>query len=129
MKHLPGHGLSHVDTHLDLPTVDAPLEELDRIDFAPFRALADLPMAMTAHLVFAAIDPDLPATQSPKMIGIIRDRIGFQGLLMSDDLNMQALKGSLAERTRRTMAAGVDLALHCKGDLAEMQAVAARRAR
>jgi beta-N-acetylhexosaminidase len=125
MKHLPGHGLSHLDTHLDLPTVDASLDELDRIDFAPFRALADLPMAMTAHLVFAAIDPDLPATQSPRMIGIIRDRIGFQGLLMSDDLNMQALKGSLAERTRRTIAAGVDLALHCKGDLAEMQAVAA----
>lgn len=125
MKHLPGHGLSHLDTHLDLPTVDASLEELDRIDFAPFRALADLPMAMTAHLVFAAIDPDLPATQSPKMIGIIRARIGFQGLLMSDDLNMQALKGSLAERTRRTLAAGVDVALHCKGDLAEMQEVAA----
>lgn len=124
MKHLPGHGLSHVDTHHDLPTVDVPLDELDRIDFAPFRALSDLPMAMTAHLVFAAIDPDLPATQSPKMIGIIRGRIGFQGLLMSDDLNMEALKGSLAERTRRTMAAGVDIALHCKGDLAEMEAVA-----
>jgi beta-N-acetylhexosaminidase len=124
MKHLPGHGLSHVDTHHDLPTVDVPLDELDRIDFAPFRALADLPLAMTAHLVFSAIDPDLPATQSPKMIAIIRDRIGFQGLLMSDDLNMQALQGSLAERTRRTIAAGVDVALHCKGDLAEMQAVA-----
>jgi beta-N-acetylhexosaminidase len=125
MKHLPGHGLSHVDTHHDLPTVDETLDDLDRIDFAPFRALADLPMAMTAHLVFAAIDPDLPATQSPKMIGIIRERIGFQGLLMSDDLNMQALQGSLADRTRRTVAAGVDIALHCKGDLAEMQEVAA----
>jgi beta-N-acetylhexosaminidase len=125
MKHLPGHGLSHVDTHHDLPTVDVPLDELDRIDFAPFRALADLPMAMTAHLVFAAIDPDLPATQSPKMIGVIRDRIGFRGLLMSDDLNMQALKGSLGDRTRATIAAGVDIALHCKGDLAEMQEVAA----
>jgi beta-N-acetylhexosaminidase len=124
MKHLPGHGLSHVDTHHDLPTVDVPLDALDRIDFAPFRALADLPMAMTAHLVFAAIDPDLPATQSPKMISVIRDRIGFQGLLMSDDLNMRALKGSLADRTRRTIAAGVDIALHCKGDLAEMIEVA-----
>jgi beta-N-acetylhexosaminidase len=124
MKHLPGHGLSHVDTHHDLPTVDVPLDVLDRIDFAPFRALADLPMAMTAHLVFAAIDPDLPATQSPKMISVIRDRIGFRGLLMSDDLNMQALKGSLADRTRRTIAAGVDIALHCKGDLAEMIEVA-----
>jgi beta-N-acetylhexosaminidase len=125
MKHLPGHGLSHVDTHHDLPRVDASLADLDRIDFAPFRALADLPMAMTAHLVFAALDPDLPATQSPKMIKIIRDRIGFQGLLMSDDLNMQALQGSLADRTRRTIAAGVDVALHCNGDLAEMEEVAA----
>jgi beta-N-acetylhexosaminidase len=124
MKHLPGHGLSHLDTHHDLPTVDETLEVLDRIDFAPFRALADLPMAMTAHLVFAAVDPGLPATQSPKMICIIRERIGFRGLLMSDDLNMQALQGTLAERTRRTIGAGVDVALHCKGDLQEMREVA-----
>ncbi|WP_135448689.1 glycoside hydrolase family 3 N-terminal domain-containing protein [Tabrizicola caldifontis] len=124
VKHLPGHGLSHLDTHLALPTVDAPLDELRAVDFAPFRALNDLPMAMTAHLVFAAVDPGLPATQSPTMIRLIRDEIGFQGLLMSDDLNMEALKGSLADRTARTMAAGVDIALHCKGDLAEMQAVA-----
>jgi beta-N-acetylhexosaminidase len=125
MKHLPGHGLSHLDTHLDLPTVDATLDQLRAVDFAPFRALADLPMAMTAHLVFDALDPGLPATQSPTMIRLIRDEIGFQGLLMSDDLNMQALSGSLAERAARTIAAGVDIALHCKGDLAEMQAVAA----
>ena len=125
MKHLPGHGLSHLDTHLDLPTVDASLDDLRATDFAPFRALADLPMAMTAHLVFAAIDPGQPATQSPKMIDLIRNEIGFQGLLMTDDLNMQALKGTLAERTARSLAAGVDIALHCKGDLAEMQEVAA----
>lgn len=124
MKHLPGHGLSHLDTHLDLPTVDASLDDLRATDFAPFRALADLPMAMTAHLVFAAIDPGQPATQSPTMVGIIRNEIGFQGLLMTDDLNMQALKGTLAERTARSLAAGVDIALHCKGDLAEMQEVA-----
>jgi beta-N-acetylhexosaminidase len=124
MKHLPGHGLSHVDTHHDLPTVDAPLAELQTIDFAPFRALADLPMAMTAHLVFAALDPDRPATQSPTMVRVIREDIGFRGLLMSDDLNMQALSGTLAERTARTIAAGVDVALHCKGDMAEMEAVA-----
>ncbi len=124
MKHLPGHGLSQLVTHLDLPTVDAALNDLRSVDFAPFRALADLPMAMTAHLVFAAIDPGLPATQSPTMIGLIRDEIGFQGLLMTDDLNMQALKGTLAERTVRSLAAGVDIALHCKGDLAEMEAVA-----
>ncbi|WP_149586693.1 glycoside hydrolase family 3 N-terminal domain-containing protein [Tabrizicola flagellatus] len=124
MKHMPGHGLSHVDTHQDLPTVTVSREELQAVDFAPFRALADLPMAMTAHLVFAAIDPDRPATQSPDVIRLIREEIGFRGLLMSDDLNMQALSGTLAERTARTIAAGVDIALHCKGDLAEMEEVA-----
>ena len=123
MKHMPGHGLSHVDTHHDLPMVDASHDELIAVDFAPFRALRDLPMAMTAHLVFAALDADRPATQSPAMIRVIREEIGFQGLLMSDDLNMQALSGTLAERTARTIAAGVDVALHCKGDMAEMIAV------
>lgn len=125
MKHLPGHGLSHLDTHLDLPKVDAPLDELRAVDFAPFRALNDLPMAMTAHLVFAALDPGRPATQSPVMIRLIREEIGFRGLLMTDDLNMQALAGTLGERTARSIAAGCDIALHCKGDLAEMQEVAA----
>lgn len=123
-KHMPGHGRSVADTHHDLPTVDTDAETLDRTDFAPFRALADLPMAMTAHIVFSAFDPDRPATQSPAMIDVIRNRIGFSGLLMTDDLNMQALAGTLAERTARSIAAGVDIALHCKGDLAEMQAVA-----
>ena len=125
VKHMPGHGRSQVDTHLDLPTVTASLDDLRAVDFAPFRALSDLPMAMTAHLVFAACDADLPATQSPRMIRLIRDEIGFDGLLMTDDLNMEALAGSLADRTARSLAAGVDIALHCKGDLAEMQAVAA----
>jgi beta-N-acetylhexosaminidase len=124
MKHMPGHGLSHVDTHHDLPRVDVSLADLQVIDFAPFRALADLPMAMTAHLIFAALDPDRPATQSPVMIRMIREEIGFNGLLMSDDLNMQALAGTLADRTARTIAAGVDIALHCKGDMAEMVEVA-----
>jgi beta-N-acetylhexosaminidase len=124
MKHMPGHGLSHVDTHHDLPRVDVSLADLQAIDFAPFRALADLPMAMTAHLIFAALDADRPATQSPVMIRAIRDEIGFKGLLMSDDLNMQALAGTLADRTARTIAAGVDIALHCKGDMAEMVEVA-----
>lgn len=124
MKHMPGHGLSHVDTHHDLPVVTASRAELQAVDFASFRALADLPMAMTAHLVFAAIDPVRPATQSPEMIRVIREEIGFRGLLMSDDLNMQALSGTLAERTARTIAAGVDIALHCKGDMAEMVEVA-----
>jgi beta-N-acetylhexosaminidase len=124
MKHLPGHGLSHLDTHHDLPTVDATLEDLQATDFAPFRALAGLPMAMTAHLVFAALDPGLPATQSPRMIRLIREDIGFGGLLMTDDLNMQALQGTLGERTARSIAAGVDIALHCNGDLADMAEVA-----
>ena len=124
MKHMPGHGLSHVDTHHDLPTVDVSHKDLTAVDFAPFRALRDLPMAMTAHLVFAALDGDRPATQSPAMVRVIREEIGFEGLLMSDDLNMQALSGTLAERTARTIAAGVDVALHCKGDMAEMVAVA-----
>jgi len=124
VKHLPGHGRSHLDTHLALPTVTVGLDDLREVDFAPFRALADMPMAMTAHLVFAALDPGLPATQSPTMIRLIREDIGFQGLLMTDDLNMEALSGTLADRTIRSMSAGVDIALHCKGDLAEMRAVA-----
>lgn len=124
MKHMPGHGRSTADTHHDLPTVTAAPDLLDATDFAPFHALRDMPLAMTAHVVFAAFDPDRPATQSPVMIDVIRNRIGFSGLLMTDDLNMQALSGSLAERTAAARAAGCDIALHCKGDLAEMQAVA-----
>ncbi|MEZ5756220.1 MAG: glycoside hydrolase family 3 N-terminal domain-containing protein [Paracoccaceae bacterium] len=124
IKHMPGHGRSSADTHHDLPRVDVPAQTLIETDFAPFRALKNLPLAMTAHIVFPAYDPDLPATQSPAMNRVIREQIGFAGLLMTDDLNMQALSGSLAERTGRAMAAGCDLALHCKGDLAEMIAVA-----
>ncbi|NBZ87613.1 glycoside hydrolase family 3 protein [Stagnihabitans tardus] len=124
MKHLPGHGRSEVDTHHELPTVTASREEVNAHDFAPFRAWRDLPMAMTAHLVFTAWDGERPATQSPAMIRAIREEIGFQGLLMTDDLNMQALKGDLGQRTRASIDAGVDIALHCKGVLAEMQAVA-----
>ena len=124
LKHMPGHGLSHLDTHLELPVVDLGIDDLRAVDFAPFQALNDLPMAMTAHLVFQALDPDRPATQSPVMIRLIREEIGFGGLLMTDDLNMQALAGTLRERTTRSIAAGCDIALHCKGDLAEMQEVA-----
>lgn len=129
MKHMPGHGRSTADTHHDLPTVTASPDDLDATDFAPFHALRDMPMAMTAHVIFAAFDPERPATQSPVMIDVIRNRIGFSGLLMTDDLNMQALSGSLAERTAAARAAGCDIALHCKGDLAEMQAVAAAAGR
>jgi len=123
-KHMPGHGRTTVDTHHDLPTVLASREELIARDFAPFRAVRDLPMAMTGHLVFPAWDDRRPATQSPDMIGVIREVIGFTGLLMTDDLNMNALAGNLATRTAAALAAGVDIALHCKGDMAEMQMVA-----
>ncbi|MBS1183281.1 MAG: nagZ [Proteobacteria bacterium] len=126
VKHTPGHGRARVDSHHELPVVDADLDSLAAADFVPFAALADLPAAMTAHLVYTAIDPDRPATQSSVVIEtIIRDRIGFDGLLFSDDLSMNALKGTLAERARATLAAGCDIALHCSGDMVEMLAVAA----
>ena len=129
IKHLPGHGRSTADTHHDLPTVTVSAATLRDTDFFPFRALNDLPMAMTAHIVFAAYDAANPATQSPEMIRVIRDEIGFAGLLMTDDLNMQALAGTLSDRTARSIAAGCDIALHCKGDMAEMEAVAAAAGR
>jgi beta-N-acetylhexosaminidase len=125
LKHIPGHGRATADTHLRLPVVDAPEKELERTDFAAFRPLADLPMAMTAHVVFSAYDPVQPATTSATIIErVIRGLIGFQGLLMSDDVSMNALAGSLAERTRAIFAAGSDLVLHCNGKMTEMRDVA-----
>src|ERR1700760_2392719 len=125
LKHIPGHGRATADSHLALPTVDTPREDLERTDFAAFMPLADLPMAMTAHVVFSAIDPDQPATTSATMIErVIRGLIGFQGLLMSDDVGMNALAGSIAERSRASIAAGCDIILHCSGKLDEMQEVA-----
>ena len=129
MKHLPGHGRATGDTHLTLPTVSTDAATLTATDFAPFRQLADLPMAMTGHIIYSAFDAQNPATQSPRMIDVIRKDIGFQGLLMTDDLNMQALSGTLSERTKRSMNAGCDIALHCKGDMDEMRAVAAAAGR
>ncbi len=123
MKHLPGHGRAAADTHHDLPTVGTDLATLAQTDFAPFRQLADIPLAMTAHIVFSAVSPK-PATSSARLIALIRRQIGFDGVLMSDDLNMQALNGSPAERTRRAIRAGCDIALFCKGSLRQMQAVA-----
>ncbi|MEN3289231.1 MAG: beta-N-acetylhexosaminidase [Bradyrhizobium sp.] len=126
LKHIPGHGRATADTHFLLPTVDTPEAELDGTDFAAFRPLADLPMAMTAHVVFSAIDGAHPATTSATMISrVIRGSIGFQGLLMSDDVSMNALAGSIADRTRAIVAAGCDMVLHCNGKLDEMKAVAA----
>lgn len=123
LKHIPGHGLGTLDSHHDLPRVSASRAALEALDFAAFRALSDLKWGMTAHLVFEAIDPDLPATLSPAMIRMIRDEIGFRGVLMTDDLSMNALPGPVAERAARARAAGCDIALHCNGDLDEMRAV------
>ncbi len=126
LKHIPGHGRATADTHFGLPEVDTPAAELERTDFAAFQPLADLPMAMTAHVVFSALDPAQPATTSATIIQqVIRGVIGFQGLLMSDDVSMNALAGSIAERTRAIVAAGCDMVLHCNGDLGEMREVAA----
>lgn len=126
IKHIPGHGRAAADSHKDLPVVDAGWDELDARDFAPFRALSDMPMAMTAHVVYAAIDPKRPATTSKRVMrGVIRHAIGFDGLVMSDDLSMKALKGGLRERAEAAFKAGCDVVLHCNGIMAEMKAVAA----
>lgn len=129
IKHLPGHGRSMVDSHHALPVVTARLDDLEPLDFAPFVAVADLPAAMTAHVVYTAIDPDRPATQSPVVIEeIIRGLIGFDGLLFSDDVSMNALSGSLGERAELSLAAGCDVVLHCNGVMSEMEDVAAAAA-
>src|SRR5258705_3380620 len=125
LKHIPGHGRATADTHFRLPQVDTPKTELERTDFAAFQPLADLPMAMTARVVFSALDPAQPATTSATIIRrVIRGVIGFQGLLMSDDVSMNALAGSIAERTRAIDSAGCDMVLHCNGKLDEMREVA-----
>jgi beta-N-acetylhexosaminidase len=125
VKHMPGHGRAIVDSHLELPIVEASLAELEARDFSPFAALRDLPIAMSAHVVYRAIDAQRPATTSPIVVGrTIRGDIGFAGLLLTDDLSMKALGGPLGESARAAFAAGVDVALHCNGDLAEAGEVA-----
>jgi beta-N-acetylhexosaminidase len=127
MKHIPGHGRASADTHFELPTVDATLGALQRHDFAPFRELAHLPMAMTAHVIFSAIDPHNPATTSGKVIEeVIRKDIGFDGLLMSDDTSMKALSGDFPSKAAAILAAGCDIVLHCNGELEEMAGIASR---
>jgi beta-N-acetylhexosaminidase len=127
LKHIPGHGRANADSHLSLPVVHADRATLETSDFAAFRPLKKLPLGMTAHVVFTAFDPVLPATTSPKMIReVIRGFIGFDGLLMGDDVSMGALSGSIAERSRASLAAGCDLVLHCNGKLDEMRQVAAQ---
>jgi beta-N-acetylhexosaminidase len=126
IKHMPGHGRADADSHLDLPIVTADAATLEAIDLAPFRVLADAPMAMTAHVLYPAWDPDRPATASPKVVAeIIRGAIGFDGLLMTDDLSMKALAGGYDERARASFAAGCDVVLHCNGERAEMDPIVA----
>lgn len=125
VKHIPGHGRARSDSHFELPVVTASRDELERTDFVPFQALSDMPWAMTAHIVYTAYDDRLPATLSPAVIDrVIRGHIGFDGVLVSDDLNMKALQGDLGQLAAGSIAAGCDLALHCNGDIAEMQRVA-----
>lgn len=125
VKHMPGHGRAFSDSHQALPVVETPRAELEAHDFVPFRILADMPLAMSAHVVFTAIDPERPATTSPVVIReIIRGHIGYDGLLMTDDLSMHALSGSFRGRAEAAIAAGCDMLLHCNGTMAEMQGVA-----
>ncbi|HZH52561.1 MAG TPA: beta-N-acetylhexosaminidase [Microvirga sp.] len=125
IKHMPGHGRAGADSHLSLPVVDASREELEAHDFKPFRMLTDMPLAMTAHVVYTAIDPERPATTSSVVVrDIIRGHIGYDGLVMTDDLSMHALSGSFRDRTEAAFAAGCDMALHCNGNMEEMTAVA-----
>ncbi|MCA0368884.1 MAG: beta-N-acetylhexosaminidase [Proteobacteria bacterium] len=124
IKHMPGHGRAFADSHKDLPTVRADFETLDAWDFAPFKALSDMPLAMTAHIVFTAVDGKRPATQSRAAVRLMREHLGFSGLILTDDLSMQALSGDLGQRTHRALKAGCDIVLHCNGDLREMRAVA-----
>jgi len=125
IKHIPGHGRAGADSHLSLPMVGTPLEELEKTDFAPFKALKDIPAAMTAHILYSDIDPDSPASTSPRLVNdIIRQKIGFSGLLMSDDLSMKALEGPMRERAKKVITAGCDVALHCNGNFDEMECAA-----
>lgn len=125
IKHIPGHGRATVDSHKSLPVVDTPLSVLKETDFKPFQALKDSALAMTAHITYSDIDPDHPATLSRIVVGrVIRMLIGFKGLLMSDDIGMQALDGTMADRAAASLKAGCNLVLHCSGDFDEMQMVA-----
>lgn len=123
IKHVPGHGAANADSHHDLPRCDKTLDALERSDFVPVRALGHAPLAMTAHVVYSALDPDAPGTISASVIAHVRDVLGVRGLLMTDDIGMNALGGTMAERSAKARAAGCDIVLHCSGDLPEMEAV------
>ncbi len=123
IKHIPGHGRALSDSHLELPRVNVSLEELQKTDFLPFRELSDLKFAMTAHILYSAIDDQNPATMSKKMLDIIRYDIGFKNIIMTDDLSMKALKGSFTQKTKKSLEAGCDLILHCNGNMKEMMEI------
>lgn len=124
LKHIPGHGRATVDSHEDLPVVEASLAELEGSDFIPFKELADIPLGMTAHIIYTALDSEVLSTFSPKVIRYIREKIGFDGFLMSDDFSMKALTGTYRERAEKTLAAGCDAILHCNGKMDEMVEIA-----
>jgi beta-N-acetylhexosaminidase len=124
VKHIPGHGRATADSHLALPRISASSSTLEATDFAAFRSVSYAPWAMVAHCVYTAIDPDNPASVSPVAMSLIREKIGFDGVLIADDIGMKALQGSLADNAAATLAAGCDLTLHCSGNLMEMQAIA-----
>ncbi|MGI9388692.1 MAG: glycoside hydrolase family 3 N-terminal domain-containing protein [Boseongicola sp.] len=124
IKHAPGHGRAVSDSHKSLPRIDAPLAQLKDEDFAPFRALSDLPMFMTAHIVLPEIDPVTPITQSTAGVSLLREKLGLSGLLMTDDISMGALSGKIPDRAAQALGAGCDLVLHCNGDLTEMEMLA-----
>lgn len=125
VKHIPGHGRATVDSHVDLPVVEESAETLEANDFVPFRVLSDAPWGMTAHVVYTAFDRDRPATTSPIVINdVIRGRLGFDGVLLSDDLSMKALGGRFEDRSNDSLDAGCDIVLHCNGEMDEMEAVA-----
>lgn len=122
LKHMPGHGRATMDSHFDLPTVSAPLDDLFQTDFVPFKALNHLPMGMTAHLVYEALD-DTPATLSPKVMQLIRDDLDFDNLIMTDDISMKALSGTPSENAAAAIKAGCDVVLYCNASLEDRRAV------
>lgn len=124
LKHIPGHGRATLDSHLEMPRVSAKRSDLEAVDFAAMKALSDLPLGMSAHVVYEDIDPLASATTSSVMTQLVRDDIGFDGLLMTDDLSMKALEGDMAQRTRDSLAADMDLILHCNSEMAEMEQIA-----
>jgi beta-N-acetylhexosaminidase len=125
IKHIPGHGRANADSHMELPQVDATAGQLAAHDFAPFHALRTYPIAMTAHVIYSSLDRDRPATQSEIIVNdVVRRQLGFDGLLITDDLNMNALSGTLGERAAASYEAGCDMVLHCNGNLEQIEKVA-----